>query len=705
MPLYLNHWFSFLRFFLLYTFLFIFENGFTQTDTLFVADTSGTLENIRITAFEHNRVLRDVPASVSYLNQEQLTRFNSSSLVDAVNASPGVRMEERSPGSYRFNIRGSSLRSPFGVRNIKVYYNDIPFTDPGGNTYLNQLGYHNFNSLEIIKGPGSSLYGSGTGGVLLIESLSAIEQPRLVAEYSAGSNGMHHFHGSYIHANEKYASRFAVQHLQSDGYRKQSALQRKVYSWNGRFRLTGNQILKTSFLYGDLFYETPGALNAVEYASDPKAARPGGGGFPGAIAAKASIHQQTFLTGASLEQQVWKGLKNKTVLYGMFTRLINPNLRGYEKSSLPHAGGRTTFHWLKMISKAALNIDFGGEWQQGFQTVQVHDNAGGEPDSLRSNDDITNRNALVFIQATLDLYHGWTFVAASGISWLKTDFTRFDPFTIGKQTRKFGNEFAPRFAIMKKLDELTLYAAVSKGFSPPSTTELVPTGGAINLELQAEDGINYDLGIRTVISERISADVNTFYFRLNNTIVQRRDAGGGDFFINAGKTSQKGIELSLACPFLNDHKTHSLFNKGNAWLNYTYHHFKYKEFKQIDTDYSGNKLPGVAPHTIAAGIDLYVKHYLFLGLHYFFSDRLPLNDANTVHADPYHLLGFKASCQLFTNKKIMVSLSAGAENLLGQQYSLGNDINGFGGRYFNTAPGRNYFAGLKIVFRDNDPVQ
>ena len=60
-------------------------------------------------------------------------------------------MDERSPGSYRLNIRGSSLRSPFGVRNVKIYYDGIPFTDPGGNTYLNQLGFYNIQSVEILK--------------------------------------------------------------------------------------------------------------------------------------------------------------------------------------------------------------------------------------------------------------------------------------------------------------------------------------------------------------------------------------------------------------------------------------------------------------------------------------------------------------------------------------------------------------------------
>jgi iron complex outermembrane receptor protein len=62
------------------------------------------------------------------------------------------------------------LRSPFGVRNVKVYFDEIPFTDAVGNTYLNQLSFYNFNSIEVIKGPGGSLYGAGTGGVILIHS-------------------------------------------------------------------------------------------------------------------------------------------------------------------------------------------------------------------------------------------------------------------------------------------------------------------------------------------------------------------------------------------------------------------------------------------------------------------------------------------------------------------------------------------------------
>jgi iron complex outermembrane receptor protein len=38
----------------------------------------------------------------------------------------------------------------------------------------------------------------------------------------------------------------------------------------------------------------------------------------------------------------------------------------------------------------------------------------------------------------------------------------------------------------------------------------------------------------------------------------------------------------------------------------------------------------------------------------------------------------------------------GANNLLNEIYSLGNDINAAGGRYFNAAPALNYYAGLSL---------
>src|SRR5687767_1841633 len=102
------------------TFFFVSVAGLCQ-DTDSIKEIS--LPAIIIKAFEQNRRLKDVPAAVNYVNKQMLESYSSSAIVSAVNTTPGVKMEERSPGSYRVNIRGSSLRSPFGVRNVKIYYN------------------------------------------------------------------------------------------------------------------------------------------------------------------------------------------------------------------------------------------------------------------------------------------------------------------------------------------------------------------------------------------------------------------------------------------------------------------------------------------------------------------------------------------------------------------------------------------------------
>jgi len=90
-------------------------------------------------------------------------------------------------------------------------------------------------------------------------------------------------------------------------------------------------------------------------------------------------------------------------------------------------------------------------------------------------------------------------------------------------------------------------------------------------------------------------------------------------------------------------------------------------------------------------LDLYL---LMLQLHitYQYVDPIWLNDANTAKANAYQLVGSRLESRIFKR----LSIFAGADNLLNQRYSLGNDINAIGGRYFNTAAGRNYFAGIRL---------
>ena len=83
-------------------------------------------------------------------------------------------------------------------------------------------------------------------------------------------------------------------------------------------------------------------------------------------------------------------------------------------------------------------------------------------------------------------------------------------------------------------------------------------------------------------------------------------------------------------------------------------------------------------------------------INYYFSDKLPLNDGNTAFAEAYHLIGAKIGYETLLKQTWKFRFTVGADNLLDQHYSLGNDINGFGGRYYNAAPARNYFASVLV---------
>ena len=656
-------------------------------------DSSKNLSEIIVRAFEQNKQLKQTSAAVNFVGPSELARFNNTNILPAVNSTPGVRMEERSPGSYRLNIRGSTLRSPFGVRNVKIYFDDVPYTDAGGNSYLNQLSYYNFNSIEIIKGPGGSLYGAGTGGVMLIQSQPVEWKKNFQATISGGSYGLFNANAQASIGKEKFQNFFNYSHQSSDGYRHHTVMRRDVGNWQMKISVTKKDQLKFSVLYGDLYYQTPGALTKAEYNANGRASRPKAGTLPSADSAKAAIFQKMLLGSVSNEYKFSDQFDNRTSVYSSVVDLKNPTFRNYEKRHEPQWGARTLFNWKRSFNSSQLQIVFGGEVQRGNFNTKTFTNVQGEPGILQTNDDITPSIYSVFAQADLQLNHDWNFTGGLSLNKASIEINRISVPNFKTVDREFNSELAPRIALSKKLfSNFWLYSSVSKGFSPPTVAEVLPSTTVISTDLQPEHGINYELGFKSSwLEQRLYAEVNAFYYRLENAIVQRKDANNADYFVNAGSTKQKGIESQFSYQFNVSNSRVIQFAK--IWASYTWNKFNYDEFKQSTTDYSGKQLPSVAPNTIAAGLDMKTKIF-YSNLSYFYSDHIPLNDANTEYAAPYHLLSLRIGKENIFKSRLHVF--AGVENILDVKYSLGNDINAAGGRYYNQAAGRNYFGGVSL---------
>lgn len=667
---------------------------------VFLTDSSETkpLQEVVVKAYEQNRKLSEVGAPVSVVGKSSLNRFSNTSILPALNTIPGVRMEERSPGSYRLNIRGSSLRSPFGVRDIKIYWNEIPLTDPGGNTYLNQLGFYNFQSIEVIKGAAGSLYGAGIGGAVLINSMPSYWQKGVSADYQAGSYNASSINVDCRLGDNEHRNSIAYTHQTSDGYRVQTQMRRDIASWETLLKASEKQSVHAYILYGDLFYQTPGALTLTEYNKDPRAARPPAGGMPGAVQSQAAIYQKNFTAGFSNEYHFSEHWQNTTAVYGAYTDFTNPGIRVYEIRQEPHFGGRSVFQYKTALGESSLQVNAGAEAQKGFFETRDYANNQGTPDTLQTDDHINLWQYMVFAQADLQFEGGWTLTGGASYNKSAYGITRLSVLPPTPHTVSFENKIAPRIALLKKvLPEISVYTSASRGFSTPTVAEVEKSNGIIGPPLQPEDGIDYELGTRgSLFHGKLFFDVNAFLFHIRNAIVSRIDTNGVTYSVNAGGTDQHGLETFISYQLAD--KPMDLLSNVRIWISYTWHDFHYSNFAQDTSNYTGNRLPGVPPQTVVAGLDVALRPGFYMNVTYTYADHIALNDANTAYAGSYNLLGGRVGYRKLLIRKMKVDIFAGADNLFNTRYSLGDDFNAAAGRYYNAAPGVNYFAGLSLNF-------
>src|SRR5262249_8500766 len=156
---------------------------------------------------------------------------------------------------------------------------------------------------------------------------------------------------------------------------------RDLLSWETVLKSTEKQTLNTYFSYGDLYYQTPGALNKTEYANDPRASRPKVGSTPSADQAQAAIFQKTFIAGISNTWNFNDHWQNTTNVYGAYSQIKNPTFRNYEIRNEPHFGGRSLFTYKNNFNSTALQFSFGAEAQKGFFKTEDYGNVNGQPDT------------------------------------------------------------------------------------------------------------------------------------------------------------------------------------------------------------------------------------------------------------------------------------------------------------------------------------
>jgi iron complex outermembrane receptor protein len=667
-------------------------------------DSVASLGEVTVKGFETGRKALLVPASVSTLRQRDLQRFSNTNLVPAVSSVPGVRMEERSPGSYRLSIRGSLLRSPFGIRNIKVYKEDFILTDAGGNTYLNLLDFNAVGSLEIIRGPASSLYGTGTGGAVILSGPglrvpadSAARNHDVSLQITGGSYGQFSEALRWQSYGPKTQWQVNQGHFQSDGYRQNSRMRRDAIEASLSTQTSTNNRMDGLLLVSNLDYRTPGGLTLAQMHENPRQARPPTAVVPGASEQQAGIRNTSVLAGVADQFRINERWTWHNALTTMYTDFENPFITNYETRKEWNLGIRSRLVYKGNWSGLPVQWQSGIEWQEGFYTIDSTGNTGGTASGARVEDKVRARQQFAFTQIDLVFFRKLIIQAGISVNDFRYLLERVegDPQQ-GEVPVGFNLVPAPRLAVLYPLLEgLTIHGSISRGFSPPSIAEVRPSAGGFYTDLQAEQGWNKEVGFKgSAWRGRLHGEVTAFRFDLEDAIVRRTDANGAEYFVNAGGTNQQGIEAYAEGSLLPWTRT-GLVRQVRLWGSVTLSRFRFEDYRINNNDYSGNELTGVPPAASMAGIDLDLAWHLRLMGTFQFTDPIPLTDANDAYADASRIWSARAEWNgQILGKKLM--FFAGVDNIGNSLYSLGNDLNAFGRRYYNPAAARNYFGGFRV---------
>lgn len=146
----------------------------TETQTADATLAAADVENIIVTASPLGRSVLESAAPVSVLSEDQLRLNTEPTLGDTLDKQPGVQASHFGAGASRPIIRG------MGGPRVKVLENGLGVADAStvSADHAVTTEVASARQVEIIRGPGTLLYGNGAiGGVVNVVDDRAHEQP------------------------------------------------------------------------------------------------------------------------------------------------------------------------------------------------------------------------------------------------------------------------------------------------------------------------------------------------------------------------------------------------------------------------------------------------------------------------------------------------------------------------------------------------
>lgn len=686
-----------------------FSKTITLTDTQFLvvelSEQPLELNEVLIKTNNFQSELKKIAASISLVSLNEIQSNDQVNMAPVLNMNPGVYMQNGTLTTNRITIRGIGSRTPFGTSKIRAYYQDIPLTNGSGETTIEDIEMAGISKMEILKGPSSSLYGAALGGtVQMIPNKGLFDAFSLQANYTFGSFGLQKFLINANLGNKTNSAYLTYSNTHKDGYRENNELNRQTFSVSSNHYLNefNNLVVIANLI--DLKAFIPSSLNQDDYINNPETAAFTWGrsqgfedytklllGLSWQHDYKSGIKQVSSIFGSvlnSYEARPFNILDQNTNGFGIRSRIINSN-----KVFKKELQWTTGFEFFNDLNNFKTFQNLYQDFPPGTGSVQGN---------LLSDFKETRYYVNLFAEAKYHLSEKT--ILDLGVNYNKTSYRLADQFDDDNNDSSgdysFKGILSPKIGLTYQLSSNNmLYGIISHGFSPPTLEETLLPDGLINTDIQPETGWNYEIGTRgSFIKKIFNYELSLYYMDVDDLLVARRTGDDQYIGVNAGNTIHKGMEISL---------NYFILNRPNIQLShknaFSYNRYTFKEFKDLEEDYSGNDLTGVPDKTFNSQLYLNTQTGLYAYFNYQYVGSMPIRDDNSVYSDSYQLVTIKTGYRRSIGNHFQIDAFLGLNNVFNEKYASMLQINAgsFGNsapRYYYPGEPFNYYAGINLKY-------
>ena len=681
--------------------------GFLFLCLLFFSITAKTqTDAITVTGTRAERPSLEVPAAIDRVEAEDIRYARPQvNLSESLGRVPGIVVQNRQNYAQDLQItsRGFGGRSTFGVRGLRLIADGIPASFPDGQGQVSHFDLGSVERIEVLRGPLAVLYGNASGGVINV--LTERGQPGVSSDFSLGSFGTSRYGlklGAKVAGGDALLS---TAKFHTDGYRQHSSAEREQL--NAKFALplgVTSSLTLVANVFASPDTQDPLGLTRAQMDADPRQVVANALTFD---TRKSQAQQQL---GAAFAHK-FSGWALNAALYGghrgvrqylaipLATQSAATHSGGVINLDRDYGGGSLRLSRDTTLLGQPFSLAFGGELERmAERRLGFINNNGGIADLKRDEDDSVTATA-AYAQGEWRFAERW--IALAGLRANRVAFRSEDFFIAtgngDDSGRKNYRAVTPVAGILYKFSTATtIYANAGRGFETPTFAELAyrTSGAGLNFDLAASRSRHLEAGVKAVVLGRVRVNAALFNVTTRDEIAIESSTGGRATFKNVGRTRRGGLELgaSASLPYGFD----ALF----AWTRL--------QAKFLDSFTSvagspavavsvpaGSALPGVPRSSLYA--ELRWRHApsgFMAGLEFQRKARVWVDDRNSEAADAYHLSNLAAGFNQQSGHW-RFSEYLRVDNLTNRRYAGSVVVNDANLRFYEPAPGRNYFVGAQ----------